>query len=71
MALKERTKTFFSPATQLLEEAAKHRDTLMYPRVIQTWESIRKYVSESDNLIWSTEPAYRASMREVLAAAEN
>ena len=38
MAIKERTKKNFFPATQLLEEAAKHRDTLLYPRVIQTWE---------------------------------
>ena len=43
----------------------------MYPKVIQTWEFIRKYVSESDKLNWSTEPACRASMREVLAAAED
>ena len=52
------------PATQLLEEAVKHRDTLMYPRVIQTWEFIRRYMSESDKLNWSTEPACRASMRK-------
>ena len=37
----------------------------------ETWEFIRKYVSQSDKLNWSTEPACRASMREVLAAAED
>ena len=42
MAIKKRTKNNFFPATQLLEEAAKHRDTLLYPRVIQTWEFIRR-----------------------------
>ena len=50
MAIKERTKKNFVTAPQLLEEAAKHRDTLLYPRVIQTWEFIRRYVSESDKL---------------------
>ena len=65
----QRTKRSFFLATQLLDKAAKHRDTLMYPKVIQTWEFIRKYVSESDELNWSTELACRASMREVLAAA--
>ena len=64
MALKERTKKNFFPATQLLEEAAKHRDTLMYPKVIQTWEFIRKYVSESDKLNWSTEPACKIGRAE-------
>ena len=71
MALKERTKKFFFPATQLLEEAAKHWDTLMYPKVIQTCEFIRKYMSQSDKLNWSTEPSCRASMRVVLAVAED
>ena len=71
MAIKERMKKNFFPATQLLEEAAQNQDTLLYPRVIQTWEFIRRYVSESDKLNWGTEPACRASMREVLAAAED
>jgi hypothetical protein len=39
--------------------------------VIQTWEFIRRYMSESDKLNWRTEPACRASMREVLAAVED
>jgi hypothetical protein len=71
MALKERTKKNFFPAAQLLDEASKHRDTLMYPKIVQTWEFIRRYVSESDKLNWGTEPACRATMREVLAAAED
>ena len=40
--MKERMKKNFFSAVQLLDELAKHRDTLMYPRVIQTWEFIRK-----------------------------
>ena len=71
MAIKERTKKNFFPANQLLEETAKHRDTLLYPSVVQTWELIRRYISESDKLNWGTEPERRALMREVLAAAED
>ena len=43
----------------------------MYLNVVQTWEFIRRYVSESDKLSWGTKPAHRAMMREVLVAAED
>ena len=43
----------------------------MYPKIVQTWEFIRRYLSESDKLNWGKEPACRATMRKVLAAAED
>ena len=43
----------------------------MYPKVVQTLEFIRRYVSESDKLNRGTETACRATMREVLAAVED
>ena len=50
MGLKERTGKNFFKAAEVLAKAAKHRDTLPFPRVIQTSEFIRRFVSESDRL---------------------
>ena len=50
--LKEHTGKNFFKASEILAKAAKHRDTLLFPRVIQTWEFIRRFVSESDRLNW-------------------
>ena len=44
---------------------------LLFPRVIQTWKFIRRYVFDSDRLNWGTKAACRATMRDVLAAAED
>ena len=62
---------YFYDATEILEMADGQRDTGHYPRVVQTWEFLRKYVTESGRLDWSTEPARRATMRDVKAAAED
>ena len=67
IGLKERTGKNFFKASEIVAEAAKHRDTLLFPRVIQPWEFIRRFVSDSDRLNWGTEPACRASMRDVQA----
>ena len=71
MGLKERMGRNFFKATEILAEAAKHRDTLLFPRVIQTWEFIRRYLSDSNRLNWGTEPACRASIQDVQAAVED
>ena len=71
MRLKEQTGWNFFSATDLLRESASHRDTLLFPQVIQAWEFTRKYITNSDRLNWDSEAECRAMMRDVLAAAED
>ena len=60
---------FLAPA--ILDMAATQRDPQLYPRVVQAWEFLRKYVSDSGRLNWSSEPACRATTREICDAAED
>ena len=61
---------FFS-APDILEAAGTQRDPQLYPRVVQAWDFLRKYVSESDRLDWGTEAACRATMKDIQSAAED
>ena len=63
-------RNFFS-APDILRAAGKQRDPLLYPRVVQAWDFLRKYVSQSDRLDWGTEAACRATMRDIQIAVED
>ena len=39
--------------------------------MIEAWDFLRKYVSESDRLDWGTEAACRATMRDIQFAAKD
>ena len=72
MKLREREplRNFFG-AMAILKEAGAQRDPQLYPPVVQAWDFLKKFMSESDRLNWGTEAACRASMRDVHAAAED
>ena len=61
----------FFHATEILSTATLQRDPQLYPRVVQAWEFLRKYVSDSGKLNWDTEPACRATTREICDAADD
>ena len=63
--------TSFFPAAVILSTATLLRDPQLYPRVVQAWEFLRKYVSDSGKLNWDTEPACRATTREIWDAADD
>ena len=63
--------TGFFSTSAILSIAATQRDPQLYPRVVQAWEFLRKYVSDSGNLNWGSESACRATTREICDAAED
>ena len=62
--------SFFS-AAEILAEALEQREPQLYPQVVQAWDFLRKYVTDSGRLNWDTEAACRASTREIYEAAED
>ena len=44
-------RSFFS-ASEILTEASEQRDPQLYPRVVQAWDFLRKYVTDSERLNW-------------------
>ena len=72
MKLKEgRPQLSFFLAAEILVEASEQRDPQLYPRVVQAWDFLRKYVTDSERLNWDSEAACRASTREIYEAAED
>ena len=72
MKLKEgRPQRNFFSASEILTEASEQRDPQLYPRLVQLWDFLRKYVTDSERLNWDTEAACRASTREINEAAED
>ena len=61
----------FFRGPEILEIPGTQRDTKHHPRVVQAWDFLRKFVSDSDRLDWSSEAARRATMRDVESAAED
>ena len=66
----EPLRNFFG-AMAILKETGAQRDPQLYPRVVQAWDFLQKYVSDSDRLDWGTEAVCRASMRDIHAPAED
>ena len=47
------------------------RDEELHPRIMRVWRFFQKYIANSDTLDWSSEPACRATTREIKDAAFN
>ena len=72
MKLREREpiRNFFGAMT-VLTEADTQRDPQLYPRIVQAWNFLKKYMANSRRFDWGTKAACRASMRDVQSAAED
>ena len=61
----------FFRAMAILIAADLKRDPQLYPRVVQAWDFLRKYLADSWRLDWGTKVICRASMGDGQWAAED
>ena len=69
MHLKEKHSRNFHSASLILAAAGGKRDKELHPKIVRVWCFFQKYITSSETLDWSSEPACRAITREIKDAA--